>query len=327
MILVTGATGIVGSQIVRDLIQNKYTVRAIFRATSDTSWLSDIHDSIEWAEADILDLPSLETAFEGVSHVVHCAAVVSFDNSNDQLMNRVNVEGTKNLLALSEKYKIKKFVHISSVAALGRSSNNSLITEEAKWVQSSLNTAYAISKYQSELEVWRAQEEGLPVVILNPSVVIGPGPWTNSSLNLFKHVKDGSPFYPIGSVNCVDVRDVSEAALKLVANEVEGERFILNGEMITYKSFFGLVAKAMNKKAPSIKINPSLAIFVASLLKIVRALTGFKTNITREAVILSQLNILFSSKKAKQVLGINFRPVEESVTWTCQQIADKTSEH
>lgn len=327
MILVTGATGIVGSQIVRDLVRSNYSVRAIIRATSDTSWLSDIRNSIEWVEADVLDLPSLEKAFENVTHVVHCAAVVSFDNSNDLLMNKVNVEGTKNMLSLSEKYSTKKFIHISSVAALGRSSNNTVITEKAKWVQSSLNTAYGISKYQSELEVWRAQEEGLSTVILNPSVVIGPGPWNNSSLNLFQHVKNGNPLYPVGSVNCVDVRDISNATLKLIDNDIEAERFILNSEMVPYKLFFGLVAKAMNKKAPSIKIYPSLAIFVASFLKAMRFLTGFKTNITREAVILSQLNIMFSSEKAEQVLGIKFRPIEESVEWTYQQIVGKTSEH
>lgn len=325
MILVTGATGIVGAQIVRDLVSNKKPLKATRRTSSNISWLSDIENSIEWVEADLVDLPSLEKAFENVEYVIHCAAVVSFDNSNDLLMEKVNVEGTKNMLALSQKYNIKKFIHISSVAAIGRELNNSEITEEAKWVQSSLNTAYAVSKYQSELEVWRAQEEGLSTAILNPSVVLGPGPWDNSSLNLFKHVKNGPPVYPIGSINCVDVRDVSEAALKLLGNKIEGERFILNSEMLTYKRFFSMVAKAMNKKPPRIKISPSLAIFAASLLKVVRVLTGKKSNITKEAVILSQLNIMFSSKKAERVLGVSFKPVEESVSWTYQQIKDNAS--
>ncbi|MCB0494749.1 MAG: SDR family NAD(P)-dependent oxidoreductase [Cyclobacteriaceae bacterium] len=322
MILVTGATGIVGMQVVRDLVEKGYTVRAIRRKSSNVSWLADIDEKIEWIEADVVDLPSLEKAFKEVTHVIHCAAVVSFDNSNDQLMKKVNIEGTQNMLALSQKHFVKKFIHISSVAAIGRSSNNAFITEETKWTQSSLNTAYAVSKYQSELEVWRAQEEGLSTVILNPSVVIGPGPWINSSLNLFKHVKDGNPIYPVGSVNCVDVRDISLAALKLIESPIEAERFVLNSEMITYKEFFELIAKAMNKKAPRFKINPSLAIFAASILKPLKLL-GVKTNITKEAVVLSQLNTMFSSEKAERILGIKFKPVQESVNWAYQQILSK----
>ena len=327
MILVTGATGIVGAQIIRDLVKKNQPVKAMRRSASNTAWLADIENEVEWVEADLLDLPSLDKAFRNVEYVIHCAAVVSFDNSNDQLMEKVNVEGTKNMLALSQTYGIKKFVHISSVVAIGRDSNNTEITEETKWVQSSLNTAYATSKYQSELEVWRAQEEGLSTATLNPSVVIGPGPWSNSSLKLFKHVKSGSLFYPLGSINCVDVRDVSFAAIKLLDSEIEAERFILNGEMLTYKKFFGLVAKVMNKKPPRVRISPSLAIFAASILRVVRFLTGVKSFITKDAVILSQLNILFSSEKAKRILGSNFRPVEESISWTYQQIKEISSEH
>lgn len=327
MILVTGATGIVGSQIVRYLVDQNEQVRAIKRESSDVSWLEDIDNQIDWIEADIMDLVSLENAFEGVTHVVHCAAIVSFDNSNDKLMHKVNVEGTKNVLELCEKFNIQKLIFISSVAALGRNQQDQVITEDAKWVQSPLNTEYAISKYKAELEVWRAQEEGLSTAILNPSIVIGPGNWSNSSLNLFKMVKNGTPIYPTGSVNCVDVRDIAEATHTLLKNKIEGERFILNASMISYKTFFDLVAKAMNKKPPRIKVTPGLATFAASLLRIVRFFTGMKTNITRESVMLSQLNIMFSSEKAERMLGMKFRPVEESVQWTYEQIVAKTSQH
>jgi len=162
MILVTGASGILGSQIIRKLHTDNKSVRAIKRSTSDISWTKDINDSIEWNETDILDIINLDKAFEGITHVVHCAALISFDNSNDQQMHHVNIEGTKNVLALCEKHHIQKLIYISSVAALGRSSNADIINEDAKWESSNLNTAYANSKYLAELEVWRAQEEPLP---------------------------------------------------------------------------------------------------------------------------------------------------------------------
>ena len=320
MILVTGASGLVGSQIIRQFVNEKKNVRGLKREESNISWLDDISDSIEWFNGDILDFLNIEKAFEGVTHVVHCAAVVSFDNSKDALMHEVNVEGTKNVLALCDKYNIQKLVYISSVAALGRSYKANFITEDAKWVQSSLNTSYAVSKYHAELEVWRAQEEGLKTVILNPSVVIGPSNWSNSSNNLFKHVKDGNPLYPTGSLNYVDVRDLALITSKLLYNNTQAERFIISAGMISYERFFQLVAKSLNKKAPRFKVNPSLAIFVASILKVVRFLTSLKTNITKEAVMLSQLNILFVADKIEKALDFKFRTIEDSIKWTSKQL-------
>ncbi len=323
MILVTGASGIVGAQLIRTLVDDQKEVKAIKRGSSDTSWTNDINNKVEWVEADLLDLYALEKAFDGITHVVHCAAVVSFDNSNDHYMHKVNIEGTKNMLALCQKFAIKKLVYISSVAALGRVSKAKTISEETKWESSNLNTAYANSKYLAELEVWRAQEEGLATVILNPSVIIGPGDWNSSSLNLFKHVKKSSPLYPVGSINYVDVRDVAQIAKEFLFRTTQGERYILNAGLISYKSFFELISKGLNKKAPYLKINPTLATFAAYILRIVRFLTGIKTSITKEAVKLSQLSVLFSAKKVKAELNYQFKPVEESIGWTCKQLENK----
>ncbi len=323
MILVTGASGIVGAQIIRELLNQNQKVRALKRMGSDISWTSDINDQIEWVESNLLDILALERAFKGVSHVVHCAAIVSFDNSNDSQMHQVNIEGTKNILALSQQHKIQKVVYISSVAALGRAVNTTTITEKAKWEESTLNTEYAKSKYLAELEVWRAQEEGLPTIILNPSAIIGPGNWSSSSLNLFKHVKKGSPLYPIGSINYVDVRDVATVATTFLFNKAEAERFILNAGLLSYKAFFNLIAKALNKKGPSIKINPSLAIFVAYILKMIRILTGIKFSITPETAKLSQLHVLFSANKVESLLNYTFRSIEDSIDWTCKHLERK----
>jgi nucleoside-diphosphate-sugar epimerase len=327
MILVTGASGILGSQIIRQLTKDNLKVRAVKRSTSDITWTKDINNFVEWFDSDILDIITLEKAFENITSVIHCAAVVSFDNSQDYLMHQVNIEGTKNILTLSQKYNIKKLVYISSVAALGRPTNTTLINEETKWEVSPLNSAYANSKYLAELEVWRAQEEGLSTIVLNPSVIIGPGNWNNSSLKLFNHVNQGSSLYPVGSINYVDVRDVASIAIKFLSTTVNGERFILNTGLITYKDFFSLIAKEMNKKAPSIKISPTLAIFAATMLKLVKFITGFKSTITKEAVLLSQLSILFSADKINQELSHPFIAVEDSISWTCEQLKTKISMH
>jgi len=312
MILVTGGTGIVGSQIIKLLHNKGRPVRAIKRTGSDTSWTKEINNHIDWVNAVV-----------GVTHVVHCAAIVSFDNSNDSQMTTVNVEGTKNLLSLCQKYNVKKIAYISSVAALGRSERAKTVTENVKWELSNLNTAYAESKYLAELEVWRAQEEGLSTVILNPSVIIGPGNWSSSSFKLFKHVKNESPLYPVGSLNYVDVRDVADITYQLLYSKIQGERFILNAGLISYYSFFKLIAKGLNKKAPYLKISPTLAIFAAYVLRIIRFITGIKFSITKEAVKLSKLSILFSSNKIEKALGFEFIPVEDSIKWTCNQLENK----
>lgn len=323
MILVTGASGLLGSHVLKQLLTTEKSVRAIKRGKSNTSWTSDINDKTEWVEADILDFVTLDKAFEKVTKVVHCAAIISFDNSSDAAMHKVNIEGTKNILALCEKHDIQKLIYISSVAALGRSAQKEVITESAKWISSELNTAYGTSKYLAELEVWRASEEGLDTIILNPSVIIGPAEWHSPSTNLFRHVKSGNPMYPTGKLNYVDVRDVAKIAVLFLHTESSGERYILNAGIISYKSFFKLVAITMNKKAPNLKVNPSLAIFVASILRVVRFFTGIKSNITREAVLLSQLNILFSAEKVEKKLNFKFIPIEDSIRWTCKQLENK----
>lgn len=323
MILVTGATGVVGSQIIKLLHKEGHSIRAIKRASSDTSWTQNINNNVDWVEADILDLYKLDKAFGGITHVVHCAAIISFDNCDDTLMHDVNIEGTKNLLSLCQKHAIKKLVYISSVAAIGRKENSNTITESAKWESSALNTAYANSKYLAELEVWRAHEEGLPTTILNPSVIIGPGKWNSSSLKLFSHVKNENPLYPTGSLNYVDVRDVAYITYAFLFNTIQGERYILNAGLISYQSYFNLIAAGLNKKAPSVRINATLAIFAAYLLRIVRFFTGIKFNITKEAVKISRLSIFFEAKKVEETLNFKFRPVEDSIKWTCEQLENR----
>lgn len=321
MILVTGATGIVGHFIVKDLITTGHKVRAIKRAGSNIESLAQWSKNIEWVEADLLDLSALEKAFIGVDRVVHCAALVSFHQEDKAEMMNINVNGTANMVNLALDNNVQKFVHVSSVAALGRKPNNNIIDENTKWEASENNTNYAESKYLGELEVWRAQEEGLPTIIVNPSIILGPGDWNSSSMQLFKYVKEGALFYPGGEMNFVDVRDVSNIIEILLFNDdVNEERFILNAGKAYYKNVFALISENLNKSAPKFKVSNTLLIFAYILDTIKSKLLRKKSLITRESIRLSKMNYLFSNEKLKKTLNYEFKTLEESIDWTCSEI-------
>lgn len=320
MILVTGASGIVGHHVVTKLLKDGHKVRATKREGSDISKLTRYNEQIEWVNADVLDVANLEKAFAGIDYVVHCAAIVSFHQEDKARMMEVNVIGTANMVNIALDKNIKKFVHVSSVAALGRKPNINLIDEEVKWETSDNNSNYAESKYLGELEVWRAQEEGLTVAIVNPSIVLGPGSWDSSSMQLFKYVKQGRLFYPPGEMNYVDVRDVANIITILLFNEFNSEKFILNANKAAYKDVFNLIAIQLNKKAPKFKVSRTLLTFAYILDTIKSKLFGTKAIITRESLRLSKMDYMFSNKKVSEVLDYKFVSLEDSIAWTCKEI-------
>jgi len=326
MILVTGATGIVGNYVVRTLISTGHKIRALRRATSNISRLEPYQNNIDWVEADLLDLPALEKAFAGIDMVVHCAAVVSFHQEDKAEMISANITGTTNMVNLALTSNIKKFVHVSSVAALGRKLGDDLIDESNKWEESSYNSNYAESKYKGELEVWRAQEEGLNIVIVNPSIVLGPGDWNSSSMQLFKYVNQGRTFYPDGQMNYVDVRDVASIIEVLLFSDICGEKYILNSGRVHYKDVFNMISKHLNKPAPRFKVSYTLLTFAYILDTIKSKLLGKKAIITKESIRLSKMNFLYSSQKLIDTLNFSYRTLEDSIAWTCESKTYNTSD-
>jgi nucleoside-diphosphate-sugar epimerase len=320
MILVTGASGIVGHFVVKSLVEAGYQIRAIKRENSKIERLTPWNEHIEWVTADILDLPALEKAFEGIDRIVHCAALVSFHKGDKEGMMRVNVDGTANMVNLALKCNIKKFVHVSSVAALGRKPGIDTIDENIKWEASENNSNYGESKYLGELEVWRAQEEGLNTAIVNPSIVLGPGDWENSSMQLFKYVWQERAFYPDGEMNYIDVRDVVNIIKELLFNEISSERFVLNAGKSYYKDTFKLISKYFDKPAPKIKVTYTLLTFAYILDTIKSRLLRQKAILTRESMRLSKMNYFYSNQKVKETLNYEFKSLEESIKWTCQEI-------
>jgi nucleoside-diphosphate-sugar epimerase len=321
MIFLTGANGLIGSFVVRRCLEAGKRIRALRRPDSDLSLLSDVEDRVEWVEGDVLDLPSLERALDGVTHVVHAAALVSFVPRDRARMRQVNVEGTANVVNACLSAGVRRFVHVSSVAALGRPNARRgtgpdvpvVITENQKWEESPMNSAYARSKYEAELEVWRGIAEGLAAVIVNPSVVLGEGDWARSSTALFKYVFDEKPFYSEGTLNYVDARDVAEVIFQLLHSEVSGERFILNAGHTSYRTFFEQAAAALGKRAPGYAINPLIA-EVAWRVEAVRSwLTGRSPLVTRETARSAQHHFFYPNDKIRQVLGYEFRGLDETV--------------
>ena len=248
MIAVTGATGLLGSFVVKKLLHEKCEVVGIKRKESNTNLLQGYENKINWREADILDALSLEAALKDVDCVIHTAALVSFNPRQTKKVFAVNVEGTRNVVNACLELNIPRLIHISSVAALGREKGIINLNEQAKWAESPLNSIYAESKYFAELEVFRGQEEGLSTAIINPSIILAPADWTKSSAQVFNYVWREKPFYTTGSFNYVDVRDVADMVFSLSSAPINGERIIANGGTSTYQIIFEEIAKRFHKK-------------------------------------------------------------------------------
>ncbi len=329
MILVTGGTGLVGSHLLFDLTKSGKKVRALKRSNSNLSGVKKVFSyysgnsealfkNIEWVDADLLDVYSLIDAMEGISEVYHCAAVVSFDPRKEKDMITFNVESTANMVNAALSKQIRKFCHVSSIATIGRSEHVDILTEELFWKLSPDHSNYAISKYGAEREVWRASEEGLDVVIVNPSLIIGAGNWNQSSSNLFTKGHNGLRFYTNGTNGFVDVRDVVALMIGLMQSPVKNERFILNSENVSYRSFFNLVHKEFGKPQPSLRASKLLSTIAWRIEKIRSWLTGTEPFITRSTVISAHSNNQFSNKKIREIFPeFRFIPVAQAIKETC----------
>ena len=323
MIAVTGANGLLGNFVIRELISKNESVLALKRSNSDTSMLADIDNKITWCDADILDPVSLHEAFEKVTHVIHTAAIVSFNPRRAKEVLNVNVQGTRNVVNTCLALGIKRLVHISSVAALGRQKGQTRVDEKNKWVSNALNSVYAESKYGSELEVFRGQEEGLSSVILNPSGILGPANWNRSSAQLFKYSWQEKPFITEGFLNYIDARDVASIAYQLLHHKIEGERFIVSGGNISYENFFGKMAKLFNKKPPHIKLGKTLLNVLARIESFRTLFTSSEPLITPETARFAGTEFLYENQKIKNLLQFEFQSIDQTLEWCCEYYIQK----
>ena len=328
MILVTGGTGLVGSHLLYDLVKKGERVRALRRGKSNVeevkkvfSYYSEnseeLFSKIEWVEGDLLDVFSLQESMKDVTHIYHCAAFVSMNPKHGKKMIYNNVTGTANMVNVALSTKIQKFCYVSSVAALGIE-NEKDITEETNWNEKTNFSAYAISKYLSENEVWRASQEGLNMVIVNPSVVIGPGNWRRSSGIIFKAAHRGLPWYTSGGIAYVDVRDVTKSMIALMQSEIKNERFICSSENMSFRKFTGMVHESLGKPLPNMKAGKIILEAVWRMDKLRSVLTGSTHILTKEIARYAVIGLTYSNSKIIKALSIDFIPVSDSVKHTAK---------
>lgn len=321
--LVTGATGLVGSHVLLDLLKQEEKVCALKRKESDLSFVNQLikgyESEVEWIEGDTLDVATLEQAMEGVDEVYHCAAVVSFHPEDAAEMMRINVKGTSNMVNLCLSKNIRKLCYVSSTAAVGKSSNGVLITEKNKWREGWAESKYSLSKHLSEVEVWRGIEEGLKAVIVNPCIIVGPGKWGKSSTDIFPKVWSGAlKFFTKGGNAFVDVRDVAKAMLRLMKSDIHSERFLLVSENMKFRNFFELVADSLGKPRANIKVNPMLTELGWRVEKMRSAVLQKKALVTKETARAANETRHYSNEKIRKALGIEFIPIERSVKQTAE---------
>ncbi|WP_026950765.1 NAD-dependent epimerase/dehydratase family protein [Algoriphagus mannitolivorans] len=312
-ILITGITGLFGSQLAKEFSQ----VGSIHGLKRKDSKLDLLDPSLEiiWHEGSIGDLDSILEALQGIDLVIHAAGLVSFSSRDQVALDQVNTQGTKNLVNAMLASGVTKLVHVSSVAAIGRMPGIQSLDENFIWTDSPLNTDYAISKYRAELEVWRGQQEGLEVLVVNPSIILGKVSWKRSSTEILDYVMNENRFYPLGNLNYIDVRDAAKITRLLVEKETWGERYILNKESIPYRDFFETAGKVFSKKAPSIPVSSSLVKIVAPLMGILRMLGLGKSTLNRQTAMISQQKTEFNNQKVNAALNYTYLTLEESLEW------------
>lgn len=322
MILITGTNGLLGSCVARTFLDKGVNpVAGLVRAESDLSHIDDIRGKIQLVEGDILDQMVLEKYIGKNDTVVHCAAKVSYSKKDKDELFRVNVEGTRNIVNACLKKGAAKLIHVSSIATFGsRHTTVEPLTESHRKSLSNLKSNYAVSKYLAELEVWRGVTEGLNGVMINPSVIIGPAGWNNSSAQLFRYVWNENLFTIDGAMNCVDVRDVAEIVVRLYEGDYSGEQFIVSAERISYPDLFEKIAKGFNKRPPRIKV-PRMALDLIYILDQIRSIiTGSRAVITKEIKKAARGSTRFSSAKVRKELDVDFRSIDEAVRWTCNEL-------
>lgn len=318
-IFVTGATGFLGSYIVRQLLADGYEdITCLTRSNSQKELTTDFYEKVRWIEGDILDVPFLIETLQGIDCIIHAAAIVTFSTKDKKKMIQTASDGTANLVNIGMDCGVQKFVHISSIAAIGRRKQEEDISEKMMFSHSKYDTTYGLSKFLAEQEVWRAHAEGLNVTILNPSMILGAGKWSSSSVQIFSKVKKGISYYPSGTNGWVDVRDVAKAAVMSVSAEYNGERFIISAENLPYQSIMQDIATELKVKGPEKKANLNLAGIVWRLEAIRSYITGKNPVITKETIQSTSVIARYDNTKSKEVLGLTYRPIKNCILESCQ---------
>ncbi len=328
MILVTGATGLVGSHLLWHLLQEEKRVVALMRYTSSLRAVQAVFASytnypelflsrIDWRVAAVNNPNALEKALDGVTEVFHCAAVVSLGGTSNAISD-VNVEGTRLLLDLCLRKSIQRFYFVSSIAACGSYDDQRPIDENAPWTGMDQKSLYAQTKYLSEQEVWKAMRNGLSAAIVNPGVILGFSGVNSGSSLLFHRVRKGLPFYIDGGSGYVGVKDVVTALLRIRKKGITGERYILVSDNSTNKEILSMIARGFGKQPPRIRVGLPLLILAGKMMSVAGKIFGFNPPLNETSARSSAHRAYFSSEKVKNHLHMEFTPVKMVIDETCE---------
>lgn len=307
-VLLTGATGFLGGAIARTLAEGGHEVRALVRSTSKLTNLQDL--PIERAEGDVTEAASVKRAIEGRDAVVHTAGIVSWRRQDRDLVYRVNVEGTKTVLGSALEAKVARAVFTSSLAAVGATTGPAVLDEAAAWDEGLLGGLdYMRSKRLGEVEALGLARAGLPLVVVNPGFLLGPGDIYRSSATTAMAIARGRiPGYVRGGISCADVRDVAAAhRAALEGKGRPGERYILGGHNVTMDEFMSRVAGMAGRKPP-----PRTPYALAYVFALFGELKG-RSDLNRQLLRASSLYTFADSAKASRELGYTIRPFDEMV--------------
>lgn len=333
MILVTGGTGLVGAHLLLKLVEAGYSVRAIHRKDSDLEKVRKVFDyyrkdatalfeHIEWTVADIIDIPALEIAFKGVTKVYHVAAFISFDPSDAKKLRKINSEGTSNIVNLSIANNVEKVCYASTIGAIGKTFDGRKADEETPWTRQEANV-YGLSKHAAEMEVWRASQEGLNTVMVNPGVIIGPGFWDSGSGEIFKTARKTYGYYPPGGTGFISVHDVVDMMLQLMESPVKNERYIAVAENWTYQKILTEITLQFGLKPPKKAL-------MFWQLEIGRWIDGLKNLFFKTGRIITKSHIrslknrqIFEHQKIVGELDFEFRSLKEEIKFCCERFMEE----
>ena len=328
-IFVTGGTGLLGSHLLFSLANSRENVRATYRQKKKIEIVrkvfsyycadpGELISRIEWVESDLANIDSLKNLMNGSEHVYHCAATVSYESSGRAALIRNNTELTARIVKSCLETRTAKLCHVSSVAAVESATEDRMTDESLKWNDSIHHNAYAVSKYLSEMEVWNAIRKGLNAVIVNPSIILGPGFWDNGSGLFFSRTAKGMLFHSSGVKGYVDVRDVVKSMITLMDSPADGERFIISSENISIKELFSMIARGLNVRRPFISVPEILAGPAKAGINLLTKIRGKEGVITADIVNAAFSKIFYDNSKIRMTTGISFIPVRQAVGEICR---------
>lgn len=326
-IFLTGGTGFIGGYILQELIRKGYTrISALKRTTSDMSMVKDIEDQIEWITGDLHSIDVLYEAAAQADVVIHAAALVSFAPGDKNALYEINVLGTENLVNASLEGNVDQFIHISSVGAIAKTTRGRPIDEDTPWVDDRHTSHYGRSKHLGEMEVWRGLAEGLSATILNPSIVLGAGPWHSSSCKIFIEIYEGLKFYTPGSTGYIDVRDVAHIAVDMISNPHPGEKFIISEGNYKFKDLFQWISEGLDRRPPSISPPKWTARSLVVIDGIKSKITGQRPIITRDTVRNAYEDFSYNTDKIRSI-GYDFIPIRQTIAETTALLKEAAKEN